>query len=234
MTEIPSALHVDGLAKRYGRHWVLAHVGFSIPRGSALLVTGANGAGKSTLLGILATALPFDHGRISVAGHDLKDSLHAARRSTAFVGHLGGIYRTLSARENLSIWTQHLGMCSDDQIGFALDRVGLAMAAEKTVDAFSAGMRRRLALARALLQIAAGQRDIVLLDEPYEQLDRAGFLFVDDLIDEWRKTGLTVVLATHLIERALPHSSHVIHLDHGRARFFGHASSFDPNAPELT
>ncbi|MBW3563366.1 MAG: heme ABC exporter ATP-binding protein CcmA [Acidobacteria bacterium] len=234
MSDSSPAIAIDGLAKRFGRQWVLAHISVEVPPGGTLLVTGPNGAGKSTLLGILATAVPFEHGNVVVTGNPLPSHAIEARRTTAYVGHLGGSYRTLTARENLRIWSAHLDASDDGAIGRALHRMDLEAAADRPVDGFSAGMRRRLALARALLQTEDDRRRLVILDEPYEQLDRPGFRLIDSLLDEWNERGMTVVLATHLVERALPHSSHVLHIDGGRSHYFGASSSFDPRDLEVS
>jgi heme exporter protein A len=118
----------------------------------------------------------------------------------AFLPHATGLYDDLSAAENLRFAAQLMGLPTPDRagrVGAALDRVGLTADRDIRVSAFSAGMRRRLALGRLLL----GHPRLLLLDEPYAALDAPGMALVDALLDEWRAAGATVLVATHAGER---------------------------------
>jgi len=95
-----------------------------------------------------------------------------------------------------------------------LYRVALAARAEDVVSAFSAGMRKRLSFARVLLQDSG----IVLLDEPYGQLDPEGFALIDDVVRELKSRGVTVVMATHQLERASRLADQSLRLAEGRVQ----------------
>ena len=170
------------------------------------MVAGRNGSGKTTLLRVLSTAIRPDAGRVRVAGFDVVEEREDVRKQTALLSHASYLYDSLSARENLAV----LGLKGD--IDAYLDRVGLLARANDTVSTFSAGMRKRLSFARVLLQNAT----VVMLDEPYGQLDPEGFILVDDVVRELRAGGVTVVIATHQVEHVTNLADQIITLDGGR------------------
>lgn len=189
-------IEADRLSRRYGRRWALAGVSFRVEPGQVLIVAGANGSGKSTLLRILATAIRPDAGTLRVGGFDVVSHREDVRRMTALLGHASYLYDPLSARENLEVFAAHLGS-GRELVTPLLERVGLASRDKDTVATFSAGMRKRLSFARVLLQ----RPRLALFDEPYGQLDPAGFALVDEIVRELRGSGATVVMATHQLER---------------------------------
>lgn len=219
---VPPRVDVERLSKRYGTRWVLTGVSFTLEAGEGLLVAGPNGAGKSTLLGILATSLPFEAGRLRIGEHPIPLETRAARHTIAYAAHQSLGWGSLSALENLEVWRSHLGLSLEPgELGEILYRVGLSRAGSTTLEKFSAGMKRRLSLGRVLLQLREPSRQLVILDEPYEQLDREGFDLVGEIIEESRANGAAVVVATHLIERAAGRASRAIYLDDGVVRFAG-------------
>jgi len=203
------AIDAKNLARRYGRRWALVDVSFQVPAGSVLAVTGRNGSGKSTLFRTLATAIRPDRGNATVLGFDLIRERWDVRRNLALLSHHSYLYEQLTARENLDIAARFLGV---DGIGDALERVNLAGRADDAVATFSAGMRKRLSFARVLLQ----NPRIVLLDEPYGQLDPQGFVLVDDVVRELKRRGTTVLMATHQVERGKGLADDMLCLEAGR------------------
>lgn len=224
MTTPPAApaIEASALCRRYGRRWALVDVSFAVPQGAAVMLTGRNGSGKSTLLRVLATALRPDRGTARVAGHDVLAAPAAVRARTALLSHQSFLYEALSALENLQVAARFLGLgAARGDLLPRLAEVGLAERADDPVLTFSAGMRRRLALARTLLQDAS----VVLLDEPYGQLDPPGFRLVDDLVDRLRARGAAVVLATHLLERSAERCELALALEAGRLAWQGPAGA---------
>lgn len=175
------------------------------------MIAGANGSGKSTLLRVLATAIRPDGGRATIGGRDLVAGRDEIRPLVALLGHATYLYDSLTALENLSVVTRFLGR---GDAGAALARVGLDGRADDIVTTFSAGMRKRLSLARVLLQSPR----LVLLDEPYGALDPAGFGLIDVLVREWKSQGATILMATHQIDHVTPMADRSILLDEGRTR----------------
>lgn len=173
---------------------------------------------------MLATALRPDHGSATVAGHDVRRAREAVRRKVALLGHYSNHYEALSARENLEVAASFLGRSG---IGELLERVELGARADDPVASFSAGMRKRLALARVLLQ----QAEVVLLDEPYGELDPPGFALLDRVIGEIHARGATVIMATHLVERGRQLCDRALLLEQGRLAWSGRAAEMPAEAP---
>ncbi len=218
------AVETIGLSRRYGRRWALADVSLSVPRGSVVMLAGRNGSGKSTLLRVLATALRPDQGQARVAGRDVARERDSVRRQVALLGHNSFLYEALSAHENLELTARLAGRRLDPAV---IARVGLAERAHEPVMGFSAGMRKRLSLARVLLQ----DKPIVLLDEPYGELDPPGFELLDGVIGELSRRGVTVIVATHLVERGRQLCERALLLDEGRLAWSGPAREMPQEAP---
>src|SRR5687767_9934546 len=123
MKEAP--IEVERLARRYGRRWALAEVSFSVPPGSVMMVAGRNGAGKSTLFRVLATAIRPDRGSVRIGGFDVVRHREDVRRLTALLAHQNYLYDSLTARENLQIVADHIGIPRTG-IGALLEQVGLS------------------------------------------------------------------------------------------------------------
>lgn len=217
----PQAIVATSLSRRYGRRWALAELSFSVPCGRVVMLTGHNGSGKSTLLRVLSTALRPDRGEARVLGHELVAERHAVRQRVALLGHHLYLYEALTALENLGLAARFLGAEHSRAALLArLAPVALCERADDPVSSFSAGMRKRLALARTLLQPA----ELVLLDEPYGELDPAGFRLVDELLARLRAEGRTVLMATHLLERGREQSDEALALQSGRLVYYGPAA----------
>lgn len=199
------AIDAQGLGRRYGRRWALVDVSLRVVSGSVMMIAGRNGSGKSTLLRVLATAIHPDQGRATVAGFDLLSHRYDIRRSTALLGHDSYLYESLTARENLELIDRR------DVMPY-LQRVALADRADDQVSTFSAGMRKRLSFARVLMQ----DPKIVYLDEPYGQLDPDGIAMIDDAVRDLKSRGVTVLMATHQIERVGGMADQSIVLEGGR------------------
>lgn len=216
----PDAVDAQGLCRRYGRRWALVDVSFRIAPGRSVMVAGRNGSGKSTLLRIVATAIRPDRGTARVLGHDIREDREAVRRRTALLDHASYLYESLTALENLTVSARLLERDARPAALLPLlAEVELAERADDAVSTFSAGMRKRLALARTLLQ----EGGVVLLDEPYGELDPPGFRMVDRLLSTLRARGSTVLMATHLLDRGAALCDEGIVLEGGRLRWQGPA-----------
>jgi heme exporter protein A len=216
----PPAIDAKALCRRYGRRWALIDVSFTVPRGQVWMVAGRNGSGKSTLLRILSTAIRADRGSAWVEGHSLRHA-QEVRKRVAILSHHSYLYEALSALENLEVAARFLDRPFQRAALLPLlEGVGLADRADDPPATFSAGMRKRLALARVLLQDAP----VVLLDEPYGQLDPPGFRLVDGLVASLRAKGATVLMATHLLERTSALCDGGFVLEAGRLAWAGRAA----------
>lgn len=210
--QAPAFEAVD-LCRRYGRRWALARVTFSLPAGRSLLLTGHNGSGKTTLLRLLSTAIRPTAGRLRVLGMDAVDDREAVRRDVALLSHSSFLYEDLSAEQNLLALARLLGESEPVAVSRALlDRVGLTRRADHPVRQFSAGMRKRLAIARLLLKAPK----LALLDEPFGELDPQGIAEMEAIIAELKHKGTALILATHLVEQGLSLCEDRLHLQEGR------------------
>ncbi|MFH1468259.1 MAG: heme ABC exporter ATP-binding protein CcmA [Pseudomonadota bacterium] len=210
-------VHARDLCRRYGRRWALARVDLDLQPGERLLVVGANGGGKTTLLRVLSTATQPTRGTLSLFGLDPARQPEAVRRKLALLTHLPSLYDDLSGSENLRILARLLRRSLD--VRPWLEQVGLDDRPDP-VRSYSAGMRKRLSFARLLLQEPA----LALIDEPYGQLDPEGFRLVDRLVAALAQGGTTVVMASHLVERAAGLCDHGLLLHQGLPRWSGPAS----------
>jgi heme exporter protein A len=212
--ETTPGIETRDLARLFRRSPALAGLSVRVEAGRAVAVLGPNGAGKTTLLRILATAIRPSFGSAAVDGIDVVERPEQVRPRVALLPHATGLYDDLTAAENLAFGAALMQLPGPDRAGRvaeALERVGLAAERDARVGRFSAGMRRRLALARILL----GHPRLVLLDEPYAALDAAGLALVEDLLAGWRASGATVLVATHATERLEPLIDGWMRLEHG-------------------
>ena len=191
------AISTSNLARRFGERWVLRGLDLHVARGEVVGLLGANGAGKSTLLRIVATLLSPNVGGVSVLGHDVVRDADAVRRVVAFLAHTPGLYDDLTAAENLRFSASMHGRARDE-VPAALERVGLLDVANDRVRGFSAGMQRRLALARLLLNPAP----VLLLDEPYSHLDAAGVVLMNTVITDFSRGEGAALVVLHELATA--------------------------------
>ncbi|MEO8333433.1 MAG: heme ABC exporter ATP-binding protein CcmA [bacterium] len=187
-----SALDATGIARRFGSTWVLRGVTLRVAPGEIVGLLGANGSGKSTLLRILATLLRPHAGSASVCGHDVVRDAHGVRSVVGYLAHSPGLYDDLTARENL-VFAAAMLERDEGEVDDALERVGLRAAANRQVRGLSAGMQRRLALARLMLV----RPRLLLLDEPYSNLDPDGILLLNALLAEWSRAGVAALVVLH-------------------------------------
>jgi heme ABC exporter ATP-binding subunit CcmA len=208
------AVSLERVARRFGRRWVLRGVDLRVERGVVLGVTGRNGSGKTTLLRICSTALRPTRGTGSIFGHDLTDEAAEIRPFVGILAHQAGLYDDLTAHENLSFSLRMAGLATDDRaIDGALERAGLLAERTSRVRAFSAGMRRRLSLARLFLRPPR----LLLLDEPYASFDTDGIDAVNAFVREIAHAGGTALVATHDVRRGRAVLDRIVHIEDGLA-----------------
>jgi heme ABC exporter ATP-binding subunit CcmA len=201
------------LRKAYGPTLVLDGVSFALAPGQCLALLGPNGAGKTTLLRLLATLQRPTSGALQIGGIDALREPDRVRPLLGVVAHGSYVYEDLTARENLRFWeTMRGGDASPARLAAALAQVELDAVAEDRVRTFSAGMKRRLGLARVLL----AQARLLLLDEPFTGLDRRGRKWVNEFLLAFKGGGGTAVLATHSFGGGLGVADRIAILGQGR------------------
>jgi ABC-2 type transport system ATP-binding protein len=210
-----SAIAVESLRKRYGTRLALADVSLQVDGGEVVGLLGPNGAGKSTAMSILATLLPFDEGRVRIAGHELPRDAKAARRELGLVPQDVALYPTLTGRENLRFFARMLGddrAAAKSAAARALELVGLTERADDPVHQYSGGMRRRLNLAAGILHAPR----VLLLDEPTTGVDPQSRERIHVAIERLAHDGAAVLTSTHDMEEADRLCGRIVLLDAGR------------------
>ena len=204
-------IEARGLGKRFGARWVLRGVTLAVQPGETVGLMGPNGSGKSTVLRVLATLLKPNAGSASINGSDVVTRANEIRGFTGYLAHAPGLYDDLTARENLLFAADMLGV-SQDEAPRCLERVGLSRVANDRVRGFSAGMQRRLALARLILR----NPKVLLLDEPYSNLDAEGIEVMNGLLTGVIAAGGSVLVALHEVAPARGLIDRTLVIDNGR------------------
>jgi len=217
------ALELEGLTRRYGEREALSDVTLSLPEGGTLVVFGPNGAGKTTLLRVLGTLLRPHAGRAEVLGSALPDQSWALRGRIGLLGHEPLLYRELTAAENLRYHAGLQGVRSE-RVAEALAAVALRGRHEEPLRNLSRGMVQRVAIARAVLH----DPDLLLLDEPYANLDPAAIELVQPLIGRGGARARTRVLCSHDPARGLAEADLVLGLRGGRVALLAPAAAVEP------
>jgi len=181
-------LTVNDLSASRGGRTIFENVGFDLSGGQGLLVTGPNGAGKSTLLRAIAGYLPVDRGFAAVLPENEPVSAHAH-----YLNFNNAMKAALTVFENLEFHQQFGGQAAI-AVEEALNNVGLLHLRDNRFGDLSTGQRRRVALARLLLN----HRPIWLVDEPTTGLDKASEQTFARILDDHMQAGGIVVAATHL------------------------------------
>jgi heme exporter protein A len=184
-------LVAEGLEGERGGETIFAGVDFALADGEALIVTGPNGSGKSTLLRIIAGLLPAASGTVRL--EDPAGSACNPGEACHYLGHENGMKPVLSVAENLQFWRSFNGAPALG-IGEALEKVGLETISHLPYGYLSTGQRRRIAIARLLLN----RRPVWLLDEPTAGLDRRSEERFVGLMAEHLGQGGIIVAATHV------------------------------------
>jgi heme exporter protein A len=211
---IPPAVATVDLARLFGRSPALAGVSLTIEIGRAVALVGPNGAGKTTLLRLCATAIRPSYGTLAIDGIDAGQHPELVRQRVVHLSHATALYDDLTALENLRFAATMFGWGTregDPVVRDALESVGMSGVGDVRVRTFSAGMRKRVALARLLL----ARPSLVLLDEPHAALDEDGMALVDRLLGLWREAGVTVLIGSHQGDRIAALVDGTVRLERG-------------------
>lgn len=193
-------------------------------QGEALALLGSNGAGKTTLLRILATLTAADSGEVTIDGIDAVKDGASTRLVTGVLMHSPMLYGDLTVEENLLFFCKMFRLDNAlPRSGKLLERVEMDTRRDLRVRNLSHGQQKRVALARALLH----DPTTLLLDEPESGLDQRAREILDDIINEYRSDGRTVIMTTHELERGLGIADRVAVIDRGKVAFEQERSQFD-------
>jgi ABC-type multidrug transport system ATPase subunit len=206
-------LSINAISKSYGPIRALNAVSFEVPQGSVFGILGPNGSGKTTLLGILLDVLKADSGQYQWLGG--ADNAEARKQIGALL-ETPNFYAYLNAEKNLRINALIKGK-SESDIDRVLDIVKLSSRKTSRFSTYSLGMKQRLAIANALL----GGPKILVLDEPTNGLDPEGIAEVRSLIKTLSQSGITIIMASHLLDEIEKVCTHVSILKKGNLLITG-------------
>jgi lipooligosaccharide transport system ATP-binding protein len=207
-------LRVDGLRKRYGQQEVVRGLSFSIRRGECFALLGPNGAGKTTTLRCCLGLIEPDGGTIEVVGERVPEAAREARIRVGVVPQMDNLDPDFTVRENLIIYGGYFRLPRqqlDERIPRLLEFAGLAGKASTSIRTLSGGMKRRLTLARALIN----DPELLILDEPTTGLDPQARHLIWDGLRQLLKQGKTILLTTHFMDEAERLATRLAVIDHG-------------------
>lgn len=209
------AVEANGLVKVFGDNRAVDGVDLQVRTGSIYGVLGPNGAGKTTTIRMLATLLKADAGSAKIFGYDIGKEPQQVRQLIGVTGQYASVDESLSATENLIIFSRLLGLGRAESKRKAmelLEEFGLTEAAKRPLKNFSGGMRRRLDLAASLI----AQPPLIFLDEPTTGLDPRTRNQMWETIRKLVKGGSTVLLTTQYLQEADELADRVAVIDHGK------------------
>ncbi|HEY5790325.1 MAG TPA: ATP-binding cassette domain-containing protein [Gammaproteobacteria bacterium] len=215
MTAAAPLVVAEGLQKRFGDQPVVRGIDLAIPAGQCFGFLGPNGAGKTTTLRMLLGLSPPSGGRLSVFGLPMPASGRAVRARIGVVPQADNLDPDFSVVENLLTYGRYFGLGDEvlrPRIAELLAFVGLAERAGTRIDTLSGGMKRRLAIARALIN----DPELVVLDEPTTGLDPQVRHLIWQRLRELLGRGKTLLLTTHYMEEAERLCDDLVIMDHGR------------------
>jgi lipooligosaccharide transport system ATP-binding protein len=205
----------EGLTKHYGRQCVVDRVSFSIGRGEFCGILGPNGAGKTTTLKMLVGNSPLTAGKLRVLGFPIPEEARAMRCRIGIVPQSDNLDPEFTVVENLSIYGRYFGLSRREVTARIPELLKLAALEDKAgsrINQLSGGMKRRLSIARALIN----RPELLILDEPTTGLDPQIRQNLWQLLRQLQKEGLTLILTTHYMDEAERLCGRIILMDHGR------------------
>ncbi|MFC4161580.1 ATP-binding cassette domain-containing protein [Chitinimonas lacunae] len=210
-----AVLELRGLRKRYGEQEVVRGLDITVERGECFAFLGPNGAGKTTTLRLALGLTVADGGSVMLLGHTLPRQAREARHQVGVVPQFDNLDPDFTLAENLLVYGRYFGLSDRAiraRIPELLDFAGLAGRAEAPVASLSGGMKRRLTLARALINDPA----LIFLDEPTTGLDPQARHLIWERLRQLLSQGKTLLLTTHFMEEAERLASRLAVIDQGR------------------
>ncbi|MGE5719989.1 MAG: ABC transporter ATP-binding protein [Nocardioidaceae bacterium] len=208
----PSLIHARGLTKRFGTFTAVDAVDFDVARGEAFGFLGPNGAGKTSTMRMIGCTSPSSGGTLRILDMDPATQGPEIRGRLGVVPQQDTLDNELTVRENLIIYGRYFGLARDECARRAdelLDFVQLADRGKDRVEPLSGGMKRRLTIARSLIN----EPDVMLLDEPTTGLDPQARHLLWDRLYRLKQRGVTLVLTTHYMDEAEQLCDHLVVMD---------------------
>ena len=207
-------LSVANLVKRFGDQVVVRGLSFAVPKGTCFGLLGPNGAGKTTTLRCCLGLTAPDGGEVRLAGLPVPEAARQARIRVGVVPQFDNLDPDFTVAENLLVYGRYFGLGDKavrGEIPRLLDFAGLAGKENARIQALSGGMKRRLTLARALVN----DPDVVFLDEPTTGLDPQARHLIWERLKQLKAAGKTLILTTHFMDEAERLCDRLAIVDHG-------------------
>ncbi len=204
----------QGLSKRFGDRVAVNAIDLRIPAGGCFGLLGPNGAGKTTTLRMIMGQSPITAGSLEVLGHPLPQGVREIRRRTGVVPQMDNADPDFTVVENLRMYARYFDVPSavvKPRIAELLDFVELSDRADSTIRELSGGMKRRLSIARALIN----DPELIVLDEPTTGLDPQVRRMIWNRLRQLRTQGKTLLLTTHYMDEAERLCDELVIIDHG-------------------
>ena len=200
-TPVPALIHARSLSKRFGEFVAVDEIDFDVATGESFGFLGPNGAGKTSTMRMIGAVSPVSDGTLTVLGLDPRTNGPQIRARLGVVPQQDTLDTELTVRENLTLYGRYFGLSraecarrADELLEFAQ----LAERADEPVEPLSGGLKRRLTIARALIN----EPDLLLLDEPTTGLDPQARHLLWDRLYRLKQRGVTLVLTTHYMDEA--------------------------------
>lgn len=210
-----NVVEAKDLVKTYGDKAVVDHLNLDVQQGECFGLLGPNGAGKSTTMKMMYCSVVVTDGELYVLGLNVKKNYAEIKSRIGVVPQDDGLDPDFTVLENLLVYASYYQISKSDAISRSLELLRLLKLddyQDRSVETLSGGMRRRLAIARGLLN----QPDLVFLDEPTTGLDPQARILIWDFFKKLRQENKTVVLTTHYMEEAEELCDRVAIIDHGK------------------
>jgi lipooligosaccharide transport system ATP-binding protein len=211
----PVIVQAENLTKHYGKQCVVDRISFQIVKGEFCGILGPNGAGKTTTLKMLVGNTPYSGGKLSVLGLPIPQQARFMRGRIGVVPQMDNLDPDFTVVENLRVYGRYFGLKRTElerRIAELLVFVLLEEKADAYINQLSGGMKRRLSIARALIN----RPELLILDEPTTGLDPQIRQNIWQLLRQLQKEGLTLILTTHYMDEAERLCGRIILMDHGR------------------
>jgi lipooligosaccharide transport system ATP-binding protein len=208
-------IRAEGLTKKYGDFTAVDNIDFEVFKGECFGFIGPNGAGKTTTIKMIHCVMPLTSGKLTVAGMDVGEDCRDVKCVMGVASQEDNLDPDFTVSHNLIVYARYFDISSAEARRKAdelLEFVQLWEKRDVVIDNLSSGMRRRLVLARALIN----DPEILILDEPTTGLDPQARLLIWEKVRNLQKQGVTVVLTTHYMEEAAQLCDRIVIMDNGR------------------
>ncbi len=209
-----------GLRKRFGDHKVLEDISFEVVEGECFGILGPIGSGKSTLIRALYGACQLDAGELYINNYNLKQNLKSAKYTMGIVAAQNNLDSDFTVRQNLKIFGRYQGLHTDrinQRTEKLMKTMGLEPWSDQNVELLPEGLKRRLALARALVH----EPNLIILDEPSQGMNAKSRQWLWSYLNELKADKKSVLLTTYYMEEAQAICDRIAIMDYGKILAIG-------------